>query len=65
MDDVRTASCHITTDQADNQITGFFVGAMARAGELSLVAGLGERPAFAIVTPDFSLLGKKIDRQGE
>lgn len=52
MEGVRTASCHITTDQADNQITGFFVGAMARAGELSLVAGLGERPAFAIVAPD-------------
>ncbi|HEX9730605.1 MAG TPA: carbohydrate kinase family protein [Thermoanaerobaculia bacterium] len=52
VDGVRTASCHITTDQADNQITGFFVGAMPHAATLSLKAGLGERPALAIVAPD-------------
>ncbi len=52
IDGVRTASCHITTDQADNQITGFYVGAMQHAGELSLKAGLGDRPALAIVAPD-------------
>lgn len=51
-DDEITASCHITTDQDDNQITGFFVGAMARAGELSLKQLAGERPAVAIIAPD-------------
>ena len=50
--DQRTACCHITTDQRDNQITGFFVGAMARAGELSIRERMGERPAFCIVAPD-------------
>ncbi len=51
-DDEMTASCHITTDQDDNQITGFFVGAMSRAGELSLARRMGERPAICIVAPD-------------
>lgn len=51
-DDEITASCHITTDQDDNQITGFFVGAMARAGELSLRQLAGDRPAVAIIAPD-------------
>ncbi len=31
-DDVATASCFITTDLDDNQISAFFPGAMARAG---------------------------------
>jgi adenosine kinase len=31
-----TASAFITTDRADNQITGFYPGAMARAGEHSV-----------------------------
>ncbi|MEM7351100.1 MAG: carbohydrate kinase family protein [Acidobacteriota bacterium] len=51
-DDEITASCHITTDQDDNQITGFFVGAMRRAGELSLKQEMGDRPAICIVAPD-------------
>ncbi len=51
-EDETTASCHITTDQDDNQITGFFVGAMARAGELSLKQRMGDRPALCIVAPD-------------
>ena len=51
-DDEMTASCHITTDQDDNQITGFFVGAMRRAGELSLKERKGQRPAICIVAPD-------------
>ncbi len=50
--DEQTACCHITTDQRDNQITGFFVGAMGRAGELSIRERMGERPAFCIVAPD-------------
>ena len=52
VDGLKTASCHITTDQADNQITGFYVGAMGHAAELSLQASLGDRPALAIVAPD-------------
>ena len=51
-DDETTASCHITSDQDDNQITGFFPGAMRRAGELSLKRRMGERPAICIVAPD-------------
>jgi adenosine kinase len=50
--DVLTASCHITTDKSDNQITGFHVGAMARAGELSLRQRAGDRPAICVVAPD-------------
>lgn len=51
-DDEQTASCFITSDKAANQITGFFVGAMGRAGELSLVERAGERPAICIIAPD-------------
>lgn len=51
-EDEITASCHITTDQTDNQITGFFVGAMQRAAELSLQELAGERPSVAIIAPD-------------
>lgn len=47
-----TASCFITTDQADNQITGFYPGAMNRAGELSLKAEAGTDPRLCIVAPD-------------
>lgn len=50
--DEMTASCHITTDQDDNQITGFFVGAMRRASELSLKERMGDRPGVVIVAPD-------------
>ena len=37
-DDVGTATCYITTDIDDNQITAFFSGAMARARNLDLSA---------------------------
>jgi adenosine kinase len=48
-----TASCFITTDKVDNQITGFFPGAMKRAGELSVAKDVqGERPVMAIISPD-------------
>ncbi len=49
---IDTASCHITTDQSDNQIIGFFPGAMAHAGEISLRAQAGENAILAIVAPD-------------
>jgi adenosine kinase len=46
-----TASAFITTDEDDNQITGFYPGAMAGSGSLSLhdVAG---KPDLVIVSPD-------------
>ena len=52
-DDEVTASCFITTDKADNQITGFYVGAMKRARELSLAAANnGSGTQLAVVAPD-------------
>lgn len=50
--DERTASCFITTDQADNQITGFFGGAMRRAGEISLKEAWNGGDALAVIAPD-------------
>ncbi len=47
-----TACCFITTDRANNQITGFFPGAMSNARELSLAAAVSPRTRFAIVMPD-------------
>lgn len=51
-DDERTACCHITTDKADNQITGFFIGAMKHAASLSLRERAGEEATLVIVAPD-------------
>ena len=49
-DDVPTASCFITTDLDDNQITAFFPGAMARAADIDLRAL--EDVEHVVVTPD-------------
>jgi adenosine kinase len=49
-DDV-TATCFITTDQADNQITGFYPGAMRHARGLSLAAA-ADGATLAVVAPD-------------
>ena len=51
-DDEMTASCFITSDRSDNQITGFFPGAMRHAGELSLKELAGAAPAAVVVAPD-------------
>lgn len=51
-DDETTASAFITTDQSDSQIQGFYVGAMGRASELSLVELAGERAKVCIISPD-------------
>lgn len=52
-DDEPTAACFITTDRADNQITGFHPGAMGRARGLSLAAAArGRDVAYAVVAPD-------------
>lgn len=50
-DDVPTASCFITTDLDDNQITAFFPGAMARAADIDLRAL--EDLEHVVVAPDF------------
>lgn len=47
-----TATCNITTDRANNQITGFYVGAMSRARELSLAEAATPATRFAVVAPD-------------
>ncbi|MDX1997051.1 MAG: carbohydrate kinase family protein [Thermoanaerobaculia bacterium] len=47
-----TACCFITTDRANNQITGFFPGAMSGARELSLASAVTPRTRYAIVMPD-------------
>ena len=49
-DDVPTASCFITTDLDDNQITAFFPGAMARAADIDLRAL--EDVEHVVVAPD-------------
>ena len=49
-DDVPTASCFITTDLDDNQITAFFPGAMARAADIDLRAL--EDVDHVVITPD-------------
>jgi adenosine kinase len=46
----RTASAFITTDRADNQITGFYPGAMATAGEYPISDHLGGA-TFGVVSP--------------
>ncbi|MEM8996611.1 MAG: carbohydrate kinase family protein [Acidobacteriota bacterium] len=51
-DDIATASCFITADQSDNTITGFFPGAMGRAGDLSVVERAGATASAVIIAPD-------------
>ncbi|MCO5169258.1 MAG: carbohydrate kinase family protein [Planctomycetes bacterium] len=50
--DLLTASCFITTDLDNNQITGFYPGAMARAIDARLEVLPGGRPTLAIVSPN-------------
>ena len=52
IDDELTASCFITTDKSNNQITGFFIGAMAHAKNLSLREMAGDRAHLCIIAPD-------------
>lgn len=48
----KTACCFITSDKAHCQITGFYVGAMKRARELSLTREAGPGAALAVIAPD-------------
>jgi adenosine kinase len=50
LDDMVTASAFITTDRADNQITGFYPGAMAQAGDYA-IGPLLESASIAAVSP--------------
>jgi adenosine kinase len=50
IDNELTASAFITTDRADNQITGFYPGAMASAAETSLVEHL-DGASVGVVSP--------------
>jgi adenosine kinase len=50
--DLLTASCFITTDKDNNQITGFYPGAMARAAQARIGALPGPKPLMAIVSPN-------------
>lgn len=52
--DMHTASCFITTDRVNNQITGFYPGAMSRAGELSIAdfAAKASAPRLVVVSPN-------------
>jgi adenosine kinase len=47
-----TASGFITTDRADNQITGFYPGAMSNAGQQSLHGVVGPDAEMAVIGPD-------------
>lgn len=48
---VMTASAHIITDQANNQITAFFPGPLSRAMEID-VRTLDPKPAIALISPN-------------
>lgn len=50
--DLLTASCFITTDLDNNQITGFYPGAMGRALDAGIGKLPGAKPALAIVSPN-------------
>jgi len=45
-----TASCYITTDADDNQITAFFGGPLAMAKDIE-IAAIKERPSIALISP--------------
>jgi adenosine kinase len=47
-----TASAFITTDKDDNQITGFYPGAMREAGAMLSVHDLETDPELVVVSPD-------------
>ncbi|HEY4000478.1 MAG TPA: carbohydrate kinase family protein [Candidatus Xenobia bacterium] len=50
--ELTTATCYITTDQAHNQITGFYPGAMSKAREISLHQSIERDCRWVVVAPD-------------
>ena len=61
-DEFLTASCFITTDGNNNQITGFYPGAMARATEVTL-AGLSSKPTLATISPNDPAAMKQLPKE--
>ena len=47
-----TASFFANTDRANSQIASFYPGAMANAGDLSLLELTGERPDLVVISPN-------------
>jgi adenosine kinase len=52
VDDEVTATCFCTTDKTDNQIQGFYVGAMKRARDISLKAATTVNTQIVVIAPD-------------
>ncbi len=48
----RTATCFITTDLSDNQLTGFYPGAMAYASQISLYSYRNDSIALSVISPN-------------
>ena len=51
-EDLLTASCFITTDGDNNQITGFYPGAMSRARDVNLASLGGDAPSIVTISPN-------------
>ncbi len=52
IDGERTATCFITTDLSDNQLTGFYPGAMAYAWQISLGAFPRDGISLSVISPN-------------
>jgi adenosine kinase len=52
IDSERTATCFITTDLSDNQLTGFYPGAMAYAWQISLHSFSKDSIALSVISPN-------------
>jgi adenosine kinase len=63
VDDLLTASCFITTDSQNNQITGFYPGAMARARDVSIRSLPGAKPALVTISPNDPEAMKRYPRE--
>lgn len=61
-DDLLTASCFITTDGDNNQITGFYPGAMGHSAEIK-IADLEERPGLVTISPNDPVAMKAYPRE--
>ncbi|MEZ6189575.1 MAG: carbohydrate kinase family protein [Planctomycetota bacterium] len=61
-DEFLTASCFITTDGNNNQITGFYPGAMGRAGEVTL-ASLDVEPTLVTISPNDPAAMKQLPQE--
>jgi adenosine kinase len=62
VEDEFTASCFITTDRSDNQITGFYIGAMREASKLGL-DDAGDEVELVIISPNDPLAMQRYPRE--